>query len=131
MTDYLKHPIKKNIPEDVRRYIKSSFYTGTSFILEPELAVRSGWKGRPTEKKRFDFNKGSLLVLMVKPDNWTKPSLELPVAEHILTRSNPFLDVPEGHVVSIKALEPRTQVEVFSFISEGSNDDLVKFDSEY
>lgn len=86
-----------------------------SFVLEPEQGVRSSWKGHPTELRQLNLLKGSFLVLLVKVDDWNRPSTNLPVAEYILTQEGPQLEVPKGHVISVEAIEADSARGIFQF----------------
>lgn len=78
-----------------------------------------GWFGHPKEEKLFLCLSGSMRILMVKPDNWEDPSLELKVLEQVLiANKSQMLYVPVGYVTAVQKISNDGQVLEFSTISK-------------
>jgi dTDP-4-dehydrorhamnose 3,5-epimerase-like enzyme len=90
-----------------------------------------GWHGHQQENNWFKVNKGMLKILLVKPDDWQKPSVELKPLEFILkSEDHQILFIPAGYVSAIKCLKDPSVLEVFSdkTLNESLTDDY-RFDS--
>lgn len=87
-----------------------------------------GWCGHQREEKWFTVVHGAGLVAVVKPDEWTFPASNLPVARFVLTAGKPqVLHVPAGHATGSMALSEDTVLMVFSsgHIADAKDDDYL------
>ena len=95
--------------EDVKR-----FY----LIKHPDTSVVRAWQGHQFEKKYFYPVSGSFVVAWVKMDDFENPSDHLIPEYHILSaNNNEVLSVPKGYANGLKALEPDSEIMVFSDMS--------------
>ncbi len=86
------------------------------YIIRPARPhVVRGWMGHRREQKWFTAVEGDLLVAVVRPDDWTSPGRELPVATFALSAAEPqILAVPPGHATAIIGTTLRSALMVFS-----------------
>jgi len=92
--------------EDVKR-----FY----LIRHPDISVVRAWQGHQFEKKYFYSIAGSFVVAWVKIDDFENPSDNLIPEYHILSAAtSEILSVPKGYANGIKALEPNSEIMIFS-----------------
>lgn len=102
------------------------FYIAEHF---DDMVIRA-WQGHKHEQKWFYVTQGSFKVVLVQPDNWESPSINLPHDEFRLTAdSNEILHIPKGMVTGFRALEPSSKLMIFSDVTltESINDDY-RFD---
>lgn len=104
------------------------FYT----IGHPDTATVRAWQGHKKEKKWFYVVSGSFHILVVKPDDWKTPSLDLDPDKFLLNeQSSEVLYVPAGYATGLKAAEINSKIIVFSdFTVEQSSNDNYRFDPE-
>ena len=91
-----------------------------------------GWHGHKHEKNWFKVTSGMLKILLVKPDNWSKPSFNIEPDEYVLNaRNHTILFIPSGYVSAIKSLKENSTLQVFSDkkVEESIEDDY-RFDSD-
>ena len=101
------------------------------YIIEhPDIEIVRAWQGHQKEEKWFYVVEGSFKIVLVQPDNWEKPSNELPTEEFVLKSSqNQVLHVPGNFANGFRALEPKSKIMVFSsFTVEESISDDYRFD---
>jgi dTDP-4-dehydrorhamnose 3,5-epimerase len=101
------------------------------YVIEPAgTEVVRAWQGHKQEEKWFYVVEGSFKIVLVKPDNWQHPSLNLPVEEHKLSADKiQILHIPGGYANGFKALESKSKIMVFSsFTAEESMKDDFRFD---
>jgi dTDP-4-dehydrorhamnose 3,5-epimerase-like enzyme len=100
-------------------------------IGHPDVSIVRAWQGHQMEQKWFYVTNGKFKVVVVKPDNWEKPSMALRSNEFILSADHPgVLHVPGGYANGFKALEPDSQMMVFSdFTVEQSKNDNYRFEA--
>ena len=85
------------------------------FIKHPDTAVVRAWQGHQFEKKYFYPITGSFIVAWVKIDDFENPSDDLIPEYHILSANNSeIISVPKGYANGLKALEPNSELMVFS-----------------
>jgi dTDP-4-dehydrorhamnose 3,5-epimerase len=91
---------------DVRR-----FY----IIKHPNIDFIRAWQGHQFEKKYFYPIAGSFVIAWVKIDDFENPSQNL-VPEYIFlsSKKSEILSVPKGYANGLKALEPNSEILVFS-----------------
>ena len=90
-----------------------------------------GWVGHRREHKWFTALSGTLIVAVVKPDNWDAPSKRLEVKQFSLSSEEPaVLYVPPGHATASIMLTPDAHLGIFSSgnIEDASSDDY-RFDA--
>ncbi|MGN6602877.1 MAG: WxcM-like domain-containing protein [Ginsengibacter sp.] len=101
------------------------------YVIEPAGAstVRA-WQGHKKEEKWFYVISGSFKVVLVQPDDWESPSVELATEEFELAASKPqVLHVPGGYANGFRSLEAGSKIMVFSpFTVEESAGDDYRFD---
>ncbi len=74
-----------------------------------------GWRGHRVEHKWFTVLQGTVLLAVVKPDDWTLPASNLHVERFILSEAKPqILCVPAGHATGSMALSENAILLVFS-----------------
>lgn len=103
--------------KDVRR-----FYT----IQHPDTSIVRAWQGHEIETKWFFPLKGSFVVAWVEIDDFGKPSENLKAEYKILKAIEPLVvHVPAGYANGLKALEPDSELMVFSSLTlkEAKTDD--------
>ena len=85
-----------------------------------------GWIGHQIEHKWFAALSGSVLVAVVRLDNWENPSPSLPVQRFVLSASKPAaLHVPPGHAC---AMILQTEDALLGVFSSGKYEDAAKDD---
>lgn len=85
-----------------------------------------GWIGHRKEAKWFVAAAGTVLVAVVRPDDWEKPSRDLPVQRFVLSAVKPaVLHVPAGHATGSVGLTDEAVMVVYSSVSlnEAKGDD--------
>jgi len=99
-------------------------------ITHPDTSVIRAWQGHKKESKWFFCSKGAFLVLLVKIDDWEKPSIDLKVMSFQLFQNKPqVLFVPPGYANGFRAVEPSSTLFVFSDKNlSASKDDDYRFD---
>ena len=101
-------------------------------IGHPDTAVVRAWQGHRKENKWFFVSLGRFAVAWVRIDDWINPSAGL-VAEHlVLDAATPgILFIPGGYANGLKAIEPFSQVMVFSDLDvAASRADSVRFPAD-
>jgi dTDP-4-dehydrorhamnose 3,5-epimerase len=109
--------------DDVKR-----FY----FIKHADTSVVRAWQGHQFEKKYFYPISGSFVVAWVKIDDFENPSEDLIPEYHILSAQNSeILSVPKGYANGLKALEPNSEIMIFSDMDlEESVNEKIRFPAE-
>ena len=101
------------------------------YIIEhPDVNVVRAWLAHKIERKYFFVLKGEFKIVLVKPDNWKKPAVNLNTSEYLLNESNnEVLVVPGGHAFGFKATQSDSKMIVYSnFNIEDSINDDYRFD---
>ena len=98
-------------------------------ILHPKSSNVRAWQGHPNKDKWFIAIKGKFLVCWIKVDEFNNPS-EILKAESLMldAAKNKIIEISKGHANGFKALEPYSEVMVFSF--EDSLLDKIRFHSD-
>lgn len=105
--------MKKNIektPQLIQEDLVVSVSIGTTSFLTRRISTESreelrNWHGHPEEEKIILCLSGLVRVLMVKPDNWHNPSLNLKVMEQVLKAGHSDkLLIPAGYVTAIQPI---------------------------
>lgn len=87
-------------------------------IKHPDATIIRAWQGHQLEKKYFYPISGSFVIAWVKIDNFENPSDNLIPEYHILSaESSEILSVPKGYANGLKALEPNSEIMIFSDMS--------------
>ncbi len=92
-----------------------------------DINVVRAWQGHQRENKWFFVVTGGYQIMVVKPDNWTKPSINLAVEKfELIADQNQVLYVPGGHATGFRALDDGAKMLVFSDLSveESCKDDF-------
>lgn len=99
-------------------------------IEHPSTSVIRAWQAHNIESKYFKCLKGRFIVAAVAIDDWDNPSPVLQPKTFILeARTNEVLCIPGGHANGFKALDPESQLLVFSDMDlDSAKDDQFKFD---
>ncbi len=85
------------------------------FIRHPDTNFVRAWQGHRFEKKWFYPISGSFLVAWVKIDDFADPSPDLVPEYHIISsKKSELISIPKGYANGIKAIEPNSEVMVFS-----------------
>jgi len=105
------------------------FYT----ITHPDTSVIRAWQGHKIETKHFFITRGEFLICWVEIDKWDNPGKDLKVNKQILNSQNPqILIIPAGNANGFKALEPGSQMIVFSDLTlEEAKNDNFRFERDY
>ncbi len=101
------------------------------YVIEhPDTIIVRAWQAHKMEQKWFYVVEGSFKIVVLKLDNWEKPSKNLPVQEFILDSGmNRILHIPGGYANGFKALEAHSKLIVFSdFSIEDAGKDDFRFD---
>ena len=98
------------------------------YTVKPQQEIRSDWFGTPVASKSIKLLQGSVMVLVVMPDDWTRPDHNLKVQHYVVSEDNPRLQVPAGCAISYKAIEPDSKFTVFSDLTQ---EEEWKFEREY
>lgn len=100
-------------------------------ISHPKTSSVRAWQGHPQEGKCFVPIKGKFLLCWVKIDNFDNPSENLKAESLILdANKKKIIEIPSGYANGLKALEPDSEVMVFSeFLLEDSLSDKIRFHS--
>ena len=89
----------------------SRFY----IIRQDDPSIIRSWHAHQTEKKWFYVVKGAFVTAFVKIDNWENPSPNLvPEVFYLSAKDSKILYIPEGYANGLKALEPNSELLVFS-----------------
>ncbi|SHJ44083.1 dTDP-4-dehydrorhamnose 3,5-epimerase [Tangfeifania diversioriginum] len=84
-------------------------------IKHPDPSVVRAWQGHRLEKKYFFPVAGSFVVAWVQIDNFETPSMNLVPEYQILSAgTSEILAIPKGYANGLKALEPDSEIMVFS-----------------
>ena len=91
------------------------------------------WQAHKKEKKYFYVLRGRFVVAYLKLDNFDKPDLNKKPDYTILSdRESKVLSIPEGYANGLKALEPGSEIMVFSNLTvEESKKDDYRFPAEW
>lgn len=102
------------------------------FIKHPDITVVRAWQGHQFEKKYFYPISGSFVVAWVKIDDFFNPSEDLIPEYHFLSAINSeILSVPKGYANGLKALEPDSELMIFSDMSlEESINEKIRYPSD-
>ncbi|RZL46282.1 MAG: hypothetical protein EOP00_15470 [Pedobacter sp.] len=124
--------IKGGIFEDNRGILKffndfdmsliKRFYIAEHF----DDAVVRAWQGHQYEQKWFYVTEGSFKVILVRPDDWISPSVNLPYQEYLLNdKKNEILNISAGFATGFQALEKSSKLMIFSdaTLDDSKNDD--------
>lgn len=89
------------------------------------------WQGHKNEQRWLTAIEGSLLLLLVKLDDWKTPSFNLKPEEYILKSSEgDILHVPGGYAMGIKPITEKSKLMVYSDLTlKESKKDTYYFDS--
>jgi len=100
------------------------------FFIEP--SGMRGWHGHQNEDNLFTVASGLLKILLVKPDDWERPSHNLPVLEYVLSHNGDTLYVPKGYVSAMKCVTEFGTVMVCSNRTvQESIEDTFRFSSNF
>ena len=102
------------------------------FIKHPDTSVVRAWQGHQFEKKYFYPITGSFIVAWVKIDDFENPSDDLiPEVHHLSAKSSELLSIPKGYANGLKALEPNSELMIFSDLGvEESVKEKIRFPSD-
>ena len=99
------------------------------FIENKDIYFVRGWQGHKVEQRWFSAVQGSFKIKIIAIDDWENPSKTLEKEEFILQASSfDVLQVPQGHVTSIQALEDKARLMAMSDYNLGSVKDEYRFD---
>lgn len=103
------------------------------FIQHPDPSVVRAWQGHQFEKKYFYPVSGSFVVAWVKIDDFENPSQDLVPEYHLLTAGqSELLSVPKGYANGLKALEPNSEILIFSDMDlEASVNEKIRYPSDW
>lgn len=110
--------------EDIKR-----FY----FIKHPDVSIIRAWQGHQIEKKYFYPISGSFVIAWVKIDNFDNPSAHLIPEYHVLSaNTSEILEIPKGYANGLKALEPDSEILIFSNLSlKESMDENIRYPADW
>lgn len=87
-------------------------------IKHPDPSVVRAWQGHQFEKKYFYPISGSFAIAWVKIDDFKNPSTDLVPEYQILSaKESEILSIPKGYANGLKALEPDSEILIFSDMS--------------
>ncbi len=74
-----------------------------------------GWVGHRRDRKWFSAMQGSILIAIVRPDDWEHPATNLPIERIVLSGAKPaVLTIPPGYATGMAALTYGAILTVFS-----------------
>lgn len=102
-------------------------------IKHPDTSVLRAWQGHQFEKKYFYPVSGTFVIAWVKIDNFDNPSQNLVAEYHILSASSSeIILIPKGYANGLKALEPNSEILIFSDMSlEESLNEKIRFPAHW
>ncbi len=103
------------------------------FIRHPDTTVVRAWQGHQFEKKYFYPITGSFIMAWVKIDDFENPSENLIPEYHLLSANNSeLLSVPKGYANGLKALEPNSELMIFSDMGvEESINEKIRYPADW
>jgi len=88
------------------------------FIMHLNTSVVRAWQAHQFEKKYFYPISGSFAIAWVKIDDFNNPSDDLIPEVYLLSAENSeILSVPKGYANGLKAMEPNSELMIFSDMS--------------
>ena len=99
----------------------------TYWVTTHRTGFPRAWHAHRREAKYFMAVRGTMLVGLVKIDDWEKPSKDSKVSRYVLSSSKPsVLYAPPGYANGFMSLTQQAQMIVFSTssLSESENDDI-------
>lgn len=117
----------KNIehkPRLIQEEMAVSVSIGSTSFLTKRISTENqeelrNWHGHPEEEKIILCLSGLVRVLMVKPDNWQDPNLNLEVTEQVLKAGHSDkLLIPAGYVTAIQQISDDSLVLELSTITK-------------
>ncbi len=85
------------------------------WVMAGEANVMRGWVGHRREQKWFTVVQGEVLIAVVRPDDWERPSRDLPVTRYLLSAARPqVLHVPAGYATGSVNLNQKAVLMIFS-----------------
>lgn len=101
-------------------------------IENATINFNRAWQGHKIEQRWFSVIAGAFQILLIKVDDWVKPSKNLQPNRFILnSKTLDFLHVPEGYVSSIQALEEGSKLLVLGDYLLGEIKDEYKYPQNY
>ena len=131
ITDFQKYTNHLGVLNHCNSLILSR-YKRIYTILHPKTSNVRAWQGHPNEGKCFIPIRGKFLICWVKIDDFDNPSERLKAKSLILDASKKkIIEIPKGYANGLKALEPDSEVMVFSeFSLDDSLLDEIRFHSD-
>ncbi len=121
LTEYRPQLIEGGVHVDSRgtiSYVNGFNFDGVdrSYVIRPHsLHEYRGWVGHRREMKWFWVIQGTILVAVVRPDDWDLPASNLPVERFVLSAIKPqVLHVPAGYATASVNLSSDAILMVFS-----------------
>lgn len=96
-------------------------------IKHSNINTIRAWQGHRCEKKYFYPISGSFVLAWVKIDDFENPSDDLTPEYYVLSaKKSEIVSVPKGYANGLKALEPFSEIMVFSdtYLEDGANDNI-------
>lgn len=102
-------------------------------IKNADISLVRGWRAHRMEQRWFYVMSGSFTVDLVKIDDWSNASPNLPIERRVLKAlENQVLHVPVGYGTAFQALEPDSELLVFAdFSIENAVKDDYTWPKEY
>lgn len=102
------------------------------FITPKDLNTIRAWQGHKIDTKWFMVISGKMEIKAIKVDNWSSPSIDLPVLSYELnSESKSILEIPGGYVNGFRSLVENSTLLVFSKLDlENAKSDDFRFDKE-
>ena len=102
------------------------------FITPKNLETIRAWQGHKIDTKWFMMIRGRMEIKVVKVDDWSSPSPDLPVLTYELSSdSNSILEIPGGYANGFRSLVDNSTLLVFSKLDlEDAKSDDYRFDKE-
>jgi dTDP-4-dehydrorhamnose 3,5-epimerase len=103
------------------------------FIKHPNTDFIRAWQGHQFEKKYFYPISGSFVLAWVKINDFENPSKNLIPEYHILSAaSSEIISIPKGYANGLKALEPNSELLLFSDMSlEDSLNENIRYPADW
>lgn len=102
------------------------------FIENENTSFIRAWQGHQIESRWFSVIKGTFKIQLIAIDNWENPSKNLNKITFIINENQfDVLEIPQGYVSSIQAIELNSKLLVMADYSFNEIKDEYRFSPDY